>query len=52
MLRQALILYPVTYREVHSFFIRENIKTATSLRSGLLDFNIEKTFPDEKTLNV
>lgn len=33
-----------------SLFVRANIKTATSLRFDLVDFNVEITFPDEKNL--
>ena len=50
MLKHVFLLYPVTYRGVHSLFIRADIKTATSLRFDLVDFNVEITFPDEKNL--
>ena len=50
MLKHVFLLYPVTYRGVHCLFIRSNIKTATSLRFDLVDFNVEITFPDEKNL--
>ena len=50
MLKHVFLLYPVTYRGVHCLFIRANIKTATSLRFDLVDFNVEITFPDEKNL--